>query len=148
MRPCRAPPGPPRESFLLRQRCVCGRPRGHPRRCRKSCCRARVLALRLEDAAVDAAGGTGLDKTVVHFRHVLDFPAEDFLVEGRDLCWILRHQYPVNRGSTHDEFLSYSFGKFGSPLLRGSVLCDARCLQFKLQFFESCAGSLSLICLL
>src|SRR5205823_1826885 len=31
-------------------------------------------------------------------------PEMDYrLVEGRDLCWILRHQFPVNHGSTHDE---------------------------------------------
>src|ERR1700704_6301696 len=56
-------------------------------------------ALRLENPAVDTSAATGLDDTVVELRSVLDLPSEDFLVEGCDFCWILRHQFPVNNRS-------------------------------------------------
>src|SRR5262245_12232807 len=67
----------------------------------------RSVAVGLEDAAVDAALAAGLDVAVVHIRHVLDFPAEDFGVEIRYFRRILRHQLPMDYGTAHNDLLAW-----------------------------------------
>src|SRR5207244_12620796 len=60
-----------------------------------------ALAVRLDDAAVDAALASSLDDAVVHFWPVVDLPAEDPGVEVSDLRRVLGHQFPLNNGTAH-----------------------------------------------
>src|SRR5205807_9333232 len=69
-----------------------------------------ALALGLEDAAVDAAHfsfGAGLDQAVIELRNVPHLPAEDLRVEVRHFLRILRHELPMNDGSTHGGLLTW-----------------------------------------
>src|SRR5216683_1325967 len=66
----------------------------------------RPFPLRLQDAAIDAARAAGFDDAIVQFGNVPDLPVENLRVEVRYLGRILRHQFPVNDRSAHDDLLS------------------------------------------
>src|SRR5919109_313451 len=65
----------------------------------------RTFALRFQDAAVDAALAAGVNDAVVQFGHMLDLPVKNLLIEFSHLRRLLRHQFPVNNGFTHDDLL-------------------------------------------